>query len=138
MPNKGKLFKDPAAAAGVTASRNTKLGINKEGAYFCLYDRDNRKTLNRTGLIPLKDIVPNKYKLYKLITGPLSRRCLLVLSRDWHLSFDLSPHFLFTFPNKKYEIWASMKFAGPDFDPKSKAKENTISCDQVFLVKVEK
>ena len=59
-----------------------------------------------------------------------------MLSENWTLQVDLSPHFLFTVPDKKYEIWASLKFEGPDFDPNSREKENTVSCDQVFLVEM--
>ncbi len=136
LPNVGKLSKDPGAAAEHASSLKVPAGAFKKGSYFCLYDWNDKKTLERVGHVPLAEIVPNSYKLHKLITAPLSQRCSIVLSENWLLTVDLSPHFLFTFPDKKYEIWASLKFEGPDFDPNSKEKENTVSCDQVFLVEM--
>ena len=133
LPNAG-LVKDPDAVAGHASQRSIPAGKLSNGSYFCLYDWSNKKTLDRVGRVPLADITPNKYKLYKLITGPLSQRCSLVLSDDWLLTVDLSPNFLFTFPDRRFEIWASLKLSGPDVDPQSKAKENTVSCDQVLLV----
>lgn len=134
LPNRGGLVDDDAAAAGKAAETRAPRGEFKQGAYFCFYDVDNPKTLTRVGHIPKEEIVPDRYQLYRLGKRPLARNFLLVLARNWHVGFDLSSHFPWTFPDTEFEIWASMKFSGPDFAPLSSEEENTIRCDQVFLV----
>lgn len=134
LPNRGGLVDDDDAASGKSVETHAPRGEFTQGAYFCFYDVDSKQTLSRVGRIPKEEIVPGRYQLYRLGKCPLARNFLLVLSRNWHVAFDLSSHFPWTFPDTEFEIWASMKFSGPDFDPLSAEEENTIRCDQVFLV----
>ena len=134
LPNRGTFVDDDDAAAGKAAETRAPRGEFKQGAYFCFYNEDSNQSINRVGHIPKEEIVPDRYQLHLLGKSPLARNFLLVLARNWHVSFDLSSHFPWTFPDTEFEIWASMKFSGPDFDPLSAEEENTIRCDQVFLV----
>lgn len=134
LPNRGTFVDDDDAAAGKAAETRAPRDEFKQGAYFCFYNEDSNQSINRVGRIPKEEIVPDRYQLHLLGKSPLARNFLLVLARNWHVSFDLSSHFPWTFPDTEFEIWASMKFSGPDFDPLSAEEENTIRCDQVFLV----
>lgn len=134
LPNAGNIVDDGEAIAGKAAMTRAPAGSFASGAYICFYDRDDASTVGRTGVLPKDRIVPDRYQLHRLGRGPLSRNYRLVLSRDWHVWFDLGAHFPWTFPDTEFEFWASLKFSGPDFDPNSPDDENTIRCDQVFLV----
>jgi len=131
------LTKDPDAAAGWTMKEKI---INpahcKDGVKFEFYDAFERKWAS-TGAIKKADIVPNRYKLYKLFTSYLPSRCRLVFCGLWGYSLDiqhLGRYYDPSYHQRQYEFWANMKLEGPLFDPDSKEKDSHVSCDQIFLV----
>ena len=132
---RNKIIKDADAVTGY--AMKAKVSEKKKfdtGVKFVYYDAMNKKWVFN-GEIPLKNIVPNKYKLYKLKTGPVTNRCNLVIAGLWpYLNYDLGRHFDPNCQERQYEFWISLKFEGPKFDPKSKAKDSYISTDQIFLI----
>lgn len=96
-------------------------------------DYGKRFLLNRT--IAKEEIVPDRYALYKVGMAPLPPQSTLWTGSSWRASLKLSP--LFTpgeAPDKKYEIWISLKFEGPAYSPESKAKENKVWIDRAVVV----
>ncbi len=138
--NKAALTKDPDAVTGWTMKETV---VNpdhaKDGCRIEYYDAFERKWLMQGTAIAKADIVPNQYKLYKLITNRLPARCRLVFCGLWGSSLDimnLGRYYDPSYHERQYEIWANVKLEGPLFDPHSTATESTISCDQLFLVNV--
>jgi hypothetical protein len=130
-----QIVKDADAVTGFAIKAEVPEGKHfDKGVPYEYYDAMNKKWVFR-GTIPLKDIAPGKYKLYKLGVGNLGNRCNLVPAGLWSgINYDLGRHFDPSYQQRQYEFWVSLKFDGPKFDPKSNVKGNYISSDQVFLV----
>jgi hypothetical protein len=111
-----------------------------QGIQVEFYDAVRRKWAANTR-IKLADIVPNRYKLYKLFTTYLPARSRFVIGGLWGSSLDiqkLGRYYDPSYQQRQFEYWANLKFEGSLFDPNSQAKDNYISCDQVFLVNTGK
>ncbi len=134
MKKKASLTKDPDAVSGWTMREKPK--DNSNGLQYEMYDATARKWM-MSGTINKDQIVPNKYKLYKLGVARLPMKCRLVFGGKWGSSLDiqkLGRYYDPSYHQRQFEFWASLKFTGPRFDPASKAKDSYVSCDQVFLV----
>ena len=84
--------------------------------------------------IDVKDIVPDKYKYYRLGEVKLSPATRLSLTSN---SYYFRNAGLFAYPEKPgtvWEVWFSMKFEGPAV-PGSKAKVNKAYCDHFLLIR---
>jgi uncharacterized protein DUF4838 len=109
---------------------------NKSPIEYGLYDSYNRRFLY-PGKIKLKDIKPGKYHFYKLRRVKLTPDCLVWFTQKWIITFPLDQFYVMGFPDKQWDIYASLKFDGPAFDKNSKAKESTISFDRAVAVSVD-
>ncbi len=133
--NKCGFAKLPDAAVG-QAIYDPKAGV--ELPFTCgFYDSIGKRfLLNRK--ITRDEIVPDRFHLYKLGEAPISSACYLWTMGSWIAGFNLGS--LYTAgeaPDKKYEIWVSMKFEGPGYHPASKAKENRVWLDRAVVVEKE-
>ena len=84
--------------------------------------------------IETKDILPDKYKYYRLGEVKLSAATRLSLTSN---SYFFRNAGLFAYPEKPgtvWEVWFSMKFEGPAV-PGSKAKVNKAYCDHFLLIR---
>lgn len=107
--------------------------IRKEMPFtFGFYDQQNKKYLTGNKLTR-KDIVIDKFHLYKMGTVTISQKCRLFLMRSWSAHIQLERFHRMGFPDKKWDLYVSLKFEGP-FYGKSKSKENNVWMDRVVLV----
>ena len=99
---------------------------------FGFYDQQNKKNLARCKL-EKKDIVIDKFHFYKVGTVTISQKCRLYLMRSWFAHIQLEQFHKLGFPDKKWDLYVSLKFEGPGYG-KSKSKENNVWMDRVVLV----
>jgi hypothetical protein len=108
---------------------------NKVPIYFGLYDSYNKRFLY-PGQINLKAIKAGKYYFYKLGRVKVSPDCLIWITKGWKITFPVDQLYVMGFPDRKWDIYASLKFSGPAFNKKSKLNKNTISFDRAVAVSV--
>ncbi len=134
----------PVPDADAIAAHAMKAHIPEKNSYdngvgFEFYDAAEKKWLltGKEANIPKAEIVPNHYKLYKMGTARLPKDLRFVTGGLWGTGLDVGTmgrHYDPTYHNRTYEIWISLKFEGPKFDPKSHATDSFISWDQILLV----
>ena len=131
---------DAAAVAGHAMKTKIPPEVNYDsGVCFEFYDAAEKKWLlsGNNAKLSKAEIVPNRYKLYKVGTARLPKSLRFVIGSRWGSELDIETmgrYYDPTYHNRNYEIWISMKFEGPKFDPKSQATDSLISWDQIFLV----
>lgn len=76
----------------------------------------------------------DRFHLYHLGTVTISQNCRLWLTGSWSAHVALESFHTPGFPDKKWELYVSLKFEGPDYNKKSKAKKNNVWMDRVVLV----
>ncbi|MPN44942.1 hypothetical protein SDC9_192509 [bioreactor metagenome] len=79
--------------------------------------------------------MPDRFQLYKLGNAPISSACYLWTMGSWAAGINMGS--LYTAgesPDKKYEVWVSLKFEGPGYHPASKARENRVWLDRAVVV----
>lgn len=98
------------------------------------YDNNSRKfLLNRK--ITAKEIVPDKFHLYKVGSAPIGTGGYIWTMSNWKVGISASSLYIpGEATNKKYDIWLSIKFEGPGYSKKSKAKENRFYIDRAIVV----
>ncbi len=106
---------------------------------FEFYDALEAKWLLRAESASLKlaEIVPGRYTLHRVGTERLPKSSRFVVGNLWGSGLDIDALATYYNPdhhNRQYEIWISLKFEGPEFDPQSKAEASHIYWDQIFLV----
>lgn len=126
------IAKMPDAAVG-QAIYDPKAKV--ELPFTCgFYDSVGKRfLLNRK--ITREEIVPDRFLLYKLGDAPIPSANYLWTMGSWTAGINLGG--LYTAgesPDKKYEIWLSLKFEGPGYHPASKAKENRVWLDRAVVV----
>lgn len=131
--NRCGFEKTPDAAFGQAIYDNKKVGV--ELPFSCgFYDAAGKRfLLNRK--IGKEEIVPDRYHLYKIGEAPISSDCYLWTMSSWRAGISLSS--LYTAgeaPDKKYEIWISLKFEGPGYHSASKAKVDRVWLDRAIVV----
>ena len=77
-----------------------------------------------------------RYKFYKMGEVALTRDCVLVIGNDsWYdLLADVSAAYEEGSFNKA-ELWASIKFEGPEFYAEDVGKPNRVMCDRIVVVR---
>ncbi len=124
--------KDDDAACGVAlaGSRNevpVKLGI---------YDWISKKYLLASA-ISKEDIRPDAYHIYKVGRSVLTPNCALWITDGWVVVLHLEEFYVTGYPFIKWDIYASLKFEGPQYGSHDAGKADKIFCDQVVLVKAD-
>jgi len=135
---KAGLSDDLEAVAGKTMKQVVTIPEHvTPGVKYEWYDSVVKEWVIADGRIPLDGVTLGEYQLHELFTARLPARVRLVFAERWGTSLDilkLGRYYDPTFHHREYEIWASLKFEGPLFDPNSADIESTISCDQIFMV----
>ena len=126
-------FEKTADAAFGQAIYDNKKGF--ELPFTCgFYDIAGKRFL-LTRKIQKHEIVPDRYALYKVGEAPISSQNNLWTMSTWRAGIDLNSLYIpGEAPDKKYEIWISLKFEGPGYSPKSKAKTNRVWIDRAVVV----
>jgi hypothetical protein len=100
--------------------------------YFGYYKKNIKE---RTIDIKLesKDIVPGKYKLYKLGLFEITNECMIWFStKSWQTQLQLADRLYEPGAENMWEAWVSMKFDGPMYG--GEGKEDQVLCDQVIFI----
>jgi len=128
-----KLQDDPDAAllqakGGETLELPLTLGI---------YDGYNRKWTYSASVTKEQLQPGGGYHLYKVASGAtLTPSCCFWASQLWVATVALEQFYVVGYPDKKWDIYASLKVEGPGYDPKSTAAKNMVWCDRVVLVEL--
>ena len=128
-----KTVKDPDAAVGFAVYDAKK---DLELPFTCGFYNEISKKFLLTRKIKKEEIKIDRYHLYKIGEAPISSSgCLVWTMSSWRVSIRCAQAYTpGDAPDKKYEIWISMKFEGPGYDPASKAKKNRVLIDRVIIV----
>ena len=93
------------------------------------------KLLRKCGsMIPLNAIEPNKFKLYKLFSTRISAKFTCLIGGWTKARLNFGRYYDPSYQREKYDVWFSLRFTGPFFDPASKEKDNFVEIEQAFLV----
>ena len=131
LPPAGTMTNDADAACGFAVVREYPAAA---AVSFGLYDGyRERWMLSRT--IPPDEIKPNRYSVYRLGQAPLSLQCRMWMTDAWVFTIPLEEAYQEGDPLAEWEIYASLKFAGPKYGSGDKDQPNRISCDRVILVR---
>lgn len=131
------LINDPMTVTGKTLSVVLKKSnIKAKGIPLEFYDWTGKKFHHQNKFIPMKDIVPGKYKLYKVPAINVTSKCSYFIGGWTKARLHLGRFFDPSYQRRKYDVWFSLKFTGPAFDPASRDKENRVAIEQAFLVDV--
>lgn len=144
---------DPAKIRQVFAKQVNNCGFEKtaDSAFGqAIYDRKAKKPelpfscgfydeFGKRFLLTRKihpgEIIPDRYALYKVGEAPISQRCRLWTGSSWLASIGMSKLYIpGEAPDKKYEIWISLKFEGLGYSPKSRSKINRVWIDRAVVV----
>jgi hypothetical protein len=89
----------------------------------------------KSAALQWKDVPGPGYHWYKLGSSKLTEDCYLYFFPSWSVQYNLGIACNPMTPDMEYEIWAKIKFTGPDF-PHGKAGEtNAISIERVVVLR---
>jgi len=133
-----EFVRDPQAAFGYAGP------VHKPDLPFQVgfYQWTNRKAppgqpvgINGSKLsIPLKDITPGEYRLYKL--GPITvtpDSWIWFSAESWGTHLEVGDRVFDIGENNDWDAWVSLKFDGPIYG--GKAEKDSVLCDRIILVK---
>jgi len=139
------VVKDPEAESGITnrlafpnsGGEKHVLAKYKLPMPWGLYT-PLTKTFNVSAKIEAKDVPAPGYHWYKFGSHPIGTSTYLYFFWSWIIQLDVDGAMVAEAPETRYDIWARIKFTGPDF-PHGKADDgNAIYVERVVLVASEK
>jgi len=84
--------------------------------------------------IPIEDITPGEYRLYKLGPITVTPDCLIWFSaKSWTTNLEVGDRVYEVGENNDWNAWVSLKFDGPTYG--GKAEKDSVFCDRIILVK---
>ena len=114
-----------------------KLDVKKYkngGIPLSAYDWIGTKFYHTDKMIPLKEIEPNKFKLYKFYSTRISAKFTSLIGGWTKARLNFGRYYDPSYQRRKYDVWFSLRFTGPFFDPASKGKDNFVEIEQAFLI----
>ena len=127
---------DPDAACGRAKSEVYKTGsaIFTNNLVRFDYYNNNLKRMIKAGTIDVRGFVPGKYKLYKVGDFTIPIGASINLASWWGIGQSLSNYYPEGDADRKFELWVSLKFVGPNFGLKTEDGKDRMVCDRFFLV----
>ena len=127
---------DPDAACGRAKSEIYRPGsaIFTNGLVRYDYYNTNLKRMIKTGTFSVKGFAPGKFALYKIADVTIPVGASINLASWWGIGQSLSNWYPEGDPDRVFELWASLKFVGPDFGLTAEDGKNRMICDRFFLV----
>ncbi len=101
-----------------------------------LYDQINRKAAG-SGTIKPEDVPGPGYHWYKMGEFALGPSYYLYFFWSWIIQVDVDSAWDQARPDRKFEVWARIKFEGPAFPHGDEADQNAICVERVVLVAEE-
>lgn len=140
-----QVVEDPLAAAGIAATLEPTLrlpsyapqdmpaNVLNLGFYDCITKRQQHAHIGRS-----EPITTGAYRLYPIGRTALSPLCYIWFDWSWGIQFyDIVELYDPDNPGKQWDLWASVRFEGPAYDPQSPTEKNRFYVDRVVLVEVE-
>ncbi len=87
------------------------------------------------GRISTDDVPGSGYNWYRLGSFPITASSYVYFFWSWYIQVDVGRAYSSETPDQKFEIWASIKFEGPEFPHDWTEANNAISVERVVLVK---
>lgn len=139
------LVEDPLAAAGIAVRMEPTLStpsyapqdlpaqVLNLGFYDQTTGRQQHAYIGRS-----EPIAPGEYRLYPIGRTALSPQCYVWFDWSWGIQFqDIVDLYDAANRGKQWDIYASVRFEGPAYDPQSTAERNHFYVDRLVLVEVE-
>lgn len=114
-----------------------KLEEYSEYLSWGVYSEALSKTLKSADL-HWKDVPGSGYNWYNLGTSKLTEDCYLYFFPSWSVQYRLGRACNPMKPDREYEIWAKIKFTGPDFPHGQTGETNAISIERIIVVRPKK
>ncbi|MBT7298463.1 MAG: DUF4838 domain-containing protein [Victivallales bacterium] len=141
-----KIVEDPAAAAGIAVAMKPSLskpsyapaGLPPNVLNMGFYDELTRRQQHAYAG---KDdpIKPGDYRLYPIGRTVLSSQCYVWFDWSWEVQFhDVSGLYNPDEAGKQWDVYASIRFEGPAYNPQAPAKQNRFYVDRVVFVAAER
>jgi len=99
-----------------------------------VYDKKNAKGIT-SATIPPEGVPGPGYHWYKLGTTTIGPGYYVYFFWSWIIQVDVGSAFSADAPDQQFDIWARMKFEGPEFPHGDAGDANAISVERVILVK---
>jgi hypothetical protein len=139
------LVEDPAAAAGIAATMEPSLSIpayapkDLPANVLSLGFYDGATARQQHAYAGKQEpIKTGEYRLYPIGRTALSAQCYVWFDWSWQIQFaDVAGLFDPANPDKQWDVYASVRFGGPAYDPESKAESNRFYVDRVVFVEAE-
>ncbi len=101
-----------------------------------LYDQVNKKSGGGASIKP-EDVPGPGYHWYKMGTFTVGRSYYLYFFWSWIIQVDIDNVVDPDQPDRKFDIWARIRFEGPGFPHGEPDQKNAISVERVVLVRAE-
>ncbi|MHB9024697.1 MAG: DUF4838 domain-containing protein [Armatimonadota bacterium] len=124
---------DPEATIGLAVPRTQKKEMPMN---ISIYSSDPKRPQGAGVTIREKDVPGKGYHLYTGPRFPLNEWTFVYLTASWQLQKHLYTLYDPAHPDQEWQVYASMKFTGPDYpfgDPKD---PNGLFIDRLILVKI--
>ncbi len=99
-----------------------------------VYDKKSTKGIISATIQP-NEVPGPGYHWYKLGTTPIGPGYYVYFFWSWIIQVDVGAAHSADAPDQKFDVWARMKFEGPDFPHGQEGDANAISVERVILVK---
>jgi hypothetical protein len=139
---KATRVQDSRAAAGIAVTMEPQLtppgnapadlppNVLSMGFYDGVTGREQHAYAGREA-----PLTPGDYRLHSIGRTALNPASFVWFDWSWHITFpDVCSLFDPADANKQWDIYASVRFEGPAYDPESKADTNRFLVDRVVLV----
>lgn len=139
LKNKNTSDSDPTAVCGYAVSDTIGEGKDfSNGIEIYIYDWGGKHHLMQGNNIPMSIFKKDEYVLYKAGVTTIPADSSLIIDERW--GTPLAQHFLNrchkpAYPDRKYEIWLSIKGQGPKFFSDD-TRENRLFIEQIFVVEI--
>jgi len=135
--NHAKVVADAEAESGMATRLEvppSELGRYKMPTAGGVYSIDTKANM-LTGSIQAADVPGPGYHWYKLGETKLTGSDYLYITWAWWIQADLIDAYNPQAPDTQYEVWASLKFEGPDFPHPKAGDKNAVYVERMALVK---
>ena len=141
-----QIVEDPAAAAGFAVGMKPALpmpssapaGLPANVLNLGFYDQVTRRQ-QHAHAGKEEPIKTGGYRLYKIGRTALSAECYVWFDWTWEVQFrDVAGLYDADDAGKQWDVYASIRFEGPAYDPQGPVKQNRFYVDRVIFVAAER
>lgn len=140
IPQCGGFFgmDDPDAVCGAAKTERfpTNLTCSAYTEHKVGYDYydTNLKRMIRHGEVDFSKARFGKYEMYSLGKVKIVPGAIITFATWWGIGQSLTNYYPEGDADREFELWASLKFIGPEFGVPTQDGRNRICCDAIYLV----